>query len=312
MTRKTKIHASIIGLILVTTLSACGAPAAQAPAARSFEKPQSEAPKAKAPAAGAESIAQGGNPAQTVPGAPRLIIRNASLQLVVTDVPAQIDAIAQVAKDFDGYIVSSSVNKYDAFVRGTVNLRVAGDRLDAALARLRSMAIEVRSENVTGEDVTAEYVDLESNLKNLEAAEAQLKKIMDGTSKTEDVLSVFNQLTQIRGQIDTIKGRMKFLSTNAALASVSVELIPDAATQPVEAPVWRPLGTVNDATEALLRSLRGLADFVIYFGIAVLPVLVLIALPFIVIIALLRRVIRRGRKRPAVVAPTPAPPSATN
>ena len=51
---------------------------------------------------------------------------------------------------------------------------------------------------------TAEYTDLQSRLRNLEAAEAQLVNIMDGATKTEDVLSVFNQLVYIREQIQKV------------------------------------------------------------------------------------------------------------
>ena len=102
--------------------------------------------------------------------------------------------------------------------RANVVLRMESDKLDNAIGQLRAMAIEVRNLNVTGEDVTAEFVDLDAQLKNLESAEAQLKKIMEQTEKSEDVLAVFKEITAIRGQIDQIKGRMKFLSQSAALA----------------------------------------------------------------------------------------------
>ena len=81
------------------------------------------------------------------------------------------------------------------------------------------VAVEVRDEKVSGDDVTAEYVDLSSRLKNLEAAEEQLRDILARAEKTEDVLAVFNQLTAIRGEIEQVKGRMQYLSQSAALAT---------------------------------------------------------------------------------------------
>ena len=104
---------------------------------------------------------------------------------------------------------------------------------------------------------------------------------------------------------DQIKGRMKYLSQSAALATVSVELIPDAAAQPLAPPAWRPGGTLNNAIEALIRSLQGLVDIAIYFGIAVLPILLLIISPFVLLFWLLRR-ISRNRKARAGVAKAPA------
>ena len=190
--------------------------------------------------------------------------------------------------------------------RANVNLRVDSARLDDALARLRALAIEVRNENISGDDVSAEFSDLGAQLANLESAAAQLQKIMDQAAKTEDVLNVFKTLTEMRGQIDQIKGRMKFLSQSAALSSISLELIPDAAAKPVEPPVWRPLGTINRAVEALMRSTRTLIDAAIYFGIAVLPILLVVfGLPLLLIIAVARAL--RNRKPKAVKAAPVAP-----
>ena len=295
------LKAGLTGLVLVSALAACGA--AQAPTFSSVV--EREAPKAGAPARDASNVAGDADGPVQQPAQPRLIVRNASLSLVVTDVPKQVEAIAQIAKDYNGFIVSSNSTTFGNDTRANVVMRVESDKLDNAIGRLRAMAIEVRNLNVTGEDVTAEFVDLDAQLKNLESAEAQLKKILEQTEKSEDVLAVFKEITAIRGQIDQIKGRMKYLSQSAALATVSVELIPDAAAQPLAPPAWRPGGTLNNAIEALIRSLQGLVDIAIYFGIAVLPILLLIISPFVLLFWLLRR-ISRNRKARAGVAKAPA------
>ncbi len=304
----------ISGLLLAATLAACGAPANQsydtqaglAPAAMPAAPAAAEMSKAGAPAM--DQATKPNGPAPAAPGAPRMIIRNANLTLIVADVPGALASISQVARDYNGYIVSSNSSISDRMTRANVNLRVDSARLDDALARLRALAIEVRNENISGDDVSAEFSDLGAQLANLESAAAQLQKIMDQAAKTEDVLNVFKTLTEMRGQIDQIKGRMKFLSQSAALSSISLELIPDAAAKPVEPPVWRPLGTINKAIEALLRSTRTLIDGALYFGIAVLPILlVVIGLPLLLIMAAGRAL--RNRKPKAAPA-TPAAPVA--
>jgi hypothetical protein len=120
------------------------------------------------------------------------------------------------------------------------------------------------------------------------------------------VLAVFEQMTTLRGQIDTIKGRMKFLSQSAALSSITLELIPDVASKPVEASPWRPGGTVNFAIETLIRALQSLVDISIFLVIAVLPVLALMALPIVLLIVLLRKRSQR-RKQASTPAPTSTP-----
>jgi hypothetical protein len=297
--RKSAWSGLLATLIVCGSLTACGAAAPQPAASPDF------APAAEAPMM--ERSAPAGNLAASDSAAvtERLIVRNADMTLVVDDVPARMEAAAAVAAKHDGFVVSSAVSRYDGEIRGNVTLRVKSEKLDAALADLRQLAVEVRAESSSGEDVTGEFVDLGAQLKNLESAEARLQKIMDEAKNTEDVLNVFNQLTQIRGQIEQIKGRMKFLSESAALSRISVEMLSDAASQPVEAPAWRPLGTAKTALDTLVTLLRGLADFLIYFVIGILPVLVLIIAPIVLII---RAVSRAARKRKLTgIAASPAP-----
>ena len=143
--------------------------------------------------------------------------------------------------------------------------------------------------------MTAEYVDLDAQLKNLEAAEAQLNKIMEQAFNTEDVLNVYQQLTQIRGQIEQIKGRMKYLSQSAALSTINVTLIPDALARPVEVGGWRLEGVAKDAVEALIGTLQGLASIAVWMVIVVLPVVLIMAMSVVIVIVLIRRV-RHNRK----------------
>ena len=143
----------------------------------------------------------------------RMVIKNADLAVVVADPEVQMAVIAKMAEEMGGYLVSS--NLYQAYApsgtlvpEASVVVRVPAERLDEAMEKIKAAAVEVQSDNVNGQDVTSQYVDLESQLKNLEAAEAQLQEIMKGAVDTEDVLSVYNQLTSIRGQIESIKGQI--------------------------------------------------------------------------------------------------------
>ncbi|HSQ40111.1 MAG TPA: DUF4349 domain-containing protein, partial [Anaerolineales bacterium] len=132
----------------------------------------------------------------------RLVIRNADLSIVVKDPEAAMTAITALATKLGGFVVSS--NLYQTYTpsgipvpEAGVVIRVPAEKLDEALETIKADAVEVQSENQSGQDVTSEYVDLESQLKNLESAEAQLMKIMENATETEDVLNIFNQLTSI-------------------------------------------------------------------------------------------------------------------
>lgn len=305
-TAKTRATTALFAVLIA--LAGCAAAPPRMDESRYSAAPAAEAPRQPAPGgfAGVQSP-----DSQAI--ANRMVIRNASLTLVVDDPSARMEEVTRLAGDLQGYVASSSASKYQQGVRVSMTLRVPAEQFDEAMRRLRALAAEVREEQISGQDVTAEYTDLASRLKNLEAAEAQLREIMDNATRTEDVLSVFNQLTQVRGEIEVIKGRMQFLSQSVALATIEVTLLPDALAQPVQIAGWRPEGVAKDAVEALVVILQGLVSLLIWLVIVAVPVVLVLASPFIVLILILRRRSRRkaARSQPASSSPLPpTPPTA--
>jgi hypothetical protein len=116
---------------------------------------------------------------------------------------------------------------------------------------------------------------------------------MASLTKAEDVLRVFDDLRQVRQEIEVIKGRIQYFEQSARLSAVSVELLPDVVSQPLKIGRWQPEGTAKAALEALINVLRFLADAAIVIVILIAPVLFLVAIP----IWLVRRLIIRRRAR---------------
>lgn len=260
-------------------LTGCGAPA---------PTPGVQAAPTSAPAA-TPAVGQGSQPASAATGPTgHIVIRNATLTLVVSDTEAQLSTIMRMTDELKGYVASSNTTRFERDVRAQLVLCVPAEQLDEALDRLRKLAVEVREENVSGDDVTAEYVDLTSRVKNLEAAEEQLRGILAKASNTDDVLKVFDQLKNVRGEIEQAKGRMQSLSQSAALATITLTLLPDTPAQPVEAPGWRPEGVAKSALERLIGSLQDLANVVIWAALFILPLLVVTLGPVILVVWLLR------------------------
>ncbi|MBL8058028.1 MAG: DUF4349 domain-containing protein, partial [Anaerolineales bacterium] len=207
------------------------------------------------------------------------------------------------------FVVSSNI--YQASVDAAGNklmqanlaVRVPAARLTEALTQIKHLAVtgEAETENITGEDVTAQYTDLESQLRNLEAAEAQLQKILEEAKRTEDVLNVFNQLTSIRGQIEQVKGQMKYYQESAAMSLISVSLLPDALSQPIEVGGWKAEGVAKEAIEALVRAMQNLASAGIWLGIYVLPLFLVFAIP----LGLVGRAVVRWLRKPRPAAKQP-------
>lgn len=214
----------------------------------------------------------------------RLVIRNATLTLVVDDPDIKLREISALADEFGGWVVSANAyrsgrGEESRVTSASITIRVVADRLDEALEHIKAGVQSVEYENVTGQDVTQQYVDLNSSLTNLRAAEEQLQEIMDSARRTEDVLNVYNQLVNIRGQIEQIQGQIQYFEESAAYSSIQVSLTPTPITQPIEIAGWRPQETARDAFQAFINLLQGIADIGIVVVVFGLPALLVFGLP---------------------------------
>jgi len=156
--------------------------------------------------------------------ADRLIIRTGSLALVVEDVDEAIDQIASIAGLYNGYVVASNSWQDGDRMAGNIAIRVEVAYFEPAMSGLRGLAVEVNSESTSGEDVTEEYVDLDAQLRNLEASEAQLLELMQQAGDVSEILEVQRELVKTRDEIERIKGRMQYLESSAAMSYIAISL----------------------------------------------------------------------------------------
>ena len=229
----------------------------------------------------------------------RMIIWTGDISLIVKDAEESLEEVEAVAKDLGGYVVNSSSWYQQEQLRARLTIRVPAEGFDTAMARLKDLAIKVESRNVSTQDVTEEYTDLAARLRNLEATETELLELLtevrERTGKAEDVLAVHRELSNIRGQIEQIKGRMQYLEKMTAMATINIELIPDVLARPIVVAGWQPSGTAANALRTLVRTFQRILDAAIWLIVYVLPTLVVIAIPFFILWLIWRRW-RRGRK----------------
>lgn len=274
----------------------------------SIARPEPEMPAAE-PSYAEEKAYDGaaGEGAPPMQSIERMVIRNAELGIIVDDPSAALEEIISMANGMGGYVVSSNlyqttISQGQRVPEGTITVRVPADQLEAAIERIigltRNPVEDVTRNNTYGQDVTQEYTDLSSRLKNLEEAEAQLREIMQDAYKTEDVLHVFNELTRIREQIEVIKGQMQYYEQASSLSAITVSIKARQSVAPITVAGWTPVGVARDAVQALLEAGQFLASAVIWLILFVLPVVILIAIPIALIVLLVRRFVR-GRRRAA-------------
>ena len=232
--------------------------------------------------------------------AERLVIKNANISVVVEDPAKAIDDLSALALSMGGFVVSSNLFQSTTasgfeVPSASITIRVPSENLGEALDAIEAQALRIVSQSQSGQDVTSQYTDLQSRLRNMEDAESLLREIMEAADDTEDVLNAFHQLNGITEQIEVLKGQIQYFEESAALSAISVQLIASAADQPISIGGWEPVGVAKDAIQALVNALQGLVNFLIWFVLYLLPILLVIGIPVWFIVRAIRR--RRVNKK---------------
>ena len=300
-----KRRATLLILTLTLTVLAVGC-AMSAPAPISMGgADERSADFAPAPAPGAPAVEMEevsvSEPQDVV--SDRMIVRTANLSLLVEDTEETLDAIERLATQLEGYISDLQTWRQNDQLAGIVTLRIPASSFDQARERIKELAVEVESENVSGQDVTEEYVDLEARLRNLEVAEEELLELLDSAQEThknaESILAIYREITNVRQQIEQITGRMNYLENASSLATLTVSLTPEKIDEPVVEPGWEPLSRARDALRTLVNALKFLVDVLIWVVLFFLPLAAILSLPLVLVwlIWYLRR--RRKRRKKA-------------
>ncbi|MBN1139793.1 MAG: DUF4349 domain-containing protein [Anaerolineae bacterium] len=291
---KRAIALTSLVVLLVAVLAACGASAAPdySPA------PEPVLIAEQAMAGGYDEANASGSAAEPQTGQmDRMIIWTADIVLTVQDAGQAISDVLALASEMGGYAVNTESWIRDDLLYARLTIRVPAAQFEPTMAHLRDQALKVEHESANSQDVTEEYVDLESRLRALQAKEAQLTKLMDRAEDTEAVLAVYEQLSATQLEIEQVKGRMSYLENLSAMATITVNLNPEQPEAPVIEEGWRPGSTLRSAARALVNALKGLGNLIIWGIVFLLPILLLIALPIVAAFLLFRFWHRRSRSK---------------
>lgn len=156
--------------------------------------------------------------------AERMIVRTGTMSLKVKSVAKAADQVKEIADRLGGYVVSSTFHGREEERRATISIRVPAEKYDEATKELRGLAVEVISESTKAKDVTEEYVDLESKLRNLEATEEQYLTLMEKAKTVDEMLKIQRELSKVREDIEKTKGRMQYLERTSATSLIEIRL----------------------------------------------------------------------------------------
>ena len=292
---------AILSLVVLLLVSACSAKAAENSAPPSmavydmgYEGGSYESPMAEFEESGNKSSQE------------RMVIQTASLRVSVADTVEAMRSTSNLAKQLGGYVVSTeryTDTTYNnvSYAHTYITIRVPSAKLEQAMEGVRQLSATgkdgILSESLSGQDVTSDFVDSNSRLRNLKAAEDQLVVLMENTEDLEATMSVFRELTEIRSQIEVLEGHIKYLQESSDLSSLSVDFVAEASLKPIEIGGWKPQGVVKESIERLVRSFQDIVDFLIRFGITCLPFLIPLGAGIYFLVRAIRKSISKSRAK---------------
>ncbi len=212
------------------------------------------------------------------------VIKNAELTLSVKDLPGTIKKIEEKARQAGGVVAESQVVAYkDNRHGGFVNVRIPGPKFYNFLNEVEKLG-EVENKRTYTNDVTKEYIDLNSRIVNLERQEKRLREMLDGAQKVEDILKIEKELERVRGELENLKGELRYLQNKIDFSTIKINLKEIWPPKTQLATGWRDIG--SRSLQAFLNNFNMLVrftanSFVFVFG--ALPILLpLAAIAFIV------------------------------
>lgn len=188
------------------------------------------------------------------------VIKTSYISLEVENFHTAADEIKAIANGYGGHVADFSARNIRNKITGTITLRIPADNFEDVIKKIEKVG-DLKEEKITLEDVTEQYIDLTARLNNLKRQEQRYLEILEMAVTVEEVLTVEHQLERIRGDIESMEGRVLYLDNRISLSTIQVHL-----SEPEQ--IMHESGiqkVLNDAVDAFLSTVRGIIIFMGYF-----------------------------------------------
>jgi anti-sigma factor RsiW len=226
-----------------------------------------------------------------------MIVRTAGVTLTTRDFDQARAGLDDILQRHRGYVGELNVNTPAGVGRTlTATLRVPANQLDATLAELRKLG-RVEAESQSGQEITAQYVDLEARLSNGRNTERRLTDVLQQrTGKLADVLAVETELSRVRGEIESMESQRKTLANQVDFATLNATVNEDYKAQLQVVPPSTSTQFRNAAVDgyrSMVDGIVGVAAFLFSYGPSLLFWALLLFFPVRSLWRKLRRVIAK-------------------
>lgn len=191
-----------------------------------------EVPEAEESGASASYDQNGGGQAVTV-AIERKIIKTGAYSIKVKDVKESTAAIEKMVEEFEGFISSVEMNNSTYRITNQVVIRVPAGQFDGLMAAIEKEALFVNYSRVNAQDVTEEYLDVETRLNTKKQVRDRYVAILRDKAKTvEEVLKAEEAIRVIQEEIESREGRLNYLKNRVSLSTINLEIYQEVPYTP--------------------------------------------------------------------------------
>lgn len=215
----------------------------------------------------------------------RKLIKKGNVAFETDNLVATRKKIDNAVKKFKGYI--SSENEYNSTSRvsSDIEVRIPSVSFDAFLADISSDISRFDSKNISVNDVTEQFLDIQARLKVKKELESRYTELLKKAKSVKEILEVESELTSVRSDIESMEGRLKYLQNQVSFSTLTIRFYKVEVTKSASKSFWRKLAN------AFLDGIDGVKIF--FLGlVSIWPFLLLIVLVFIFI---RRKLIKRKK-----------------
>lgn len=150
----------------------------------------------------------------------QMLIKTANITIIVESYEVARFKIDSLVKHYKGIVSSESLYNYDYQITNNLEIRIPSEKLDIILSDLIAIAQKVEYQQIQSSDVTEDYIDISSRLKNQRAVEKKFQSLLYRTDSIDEILKIESKLAEVRGQIESLEGRIKYLRNRVQLSTV--------------------------------------------------------------------------------------------
>ena len=209
----------------------------------------------------------------------RMVIHHGNIMIEVNDYLKARNEIQGKVKSMGGYVVESYYHEgMDGQLNGSMIVRVPKGDFQPLLEHLATQQWKVIEQQTSGNDVTEEFVDLESRLKAKRVVEERLVGFMDTADNTENLLKISNELATVQAEIEQMLGRKQYIENQVEFSTVSIHIQENSLSATIQG---ENLNTWERAQKLFIETINAMIQVssgMVVFFVGLSPILLPIAI----------------------------------